>query len=91
VFRDFIPNLHKIEEPFTQVRKKNAAWGITQAMKDAFDNARKSVANIKQLHFPIPGLPLYLDTDANDTGCGSLLYQLEQGTTSRVIRVCVQI
>ena len=86
VFRDFIPNLHKIEEPFTQVRKKNAAWGITQAMKDAFDNARKSVANIKILHFPIPGRPLYLDTDANDTGCGSILYQLDEHGNRIVIR-----
>ena len=27
VFRDFIPNLHKIEEPFTQVRKKECSMG----------------------------------------------------------------
>ncbi len=55
-------------------------------MRTAFDNARKAVADIELLHFPIPGKTLYLDTDAAMTGCGSCLYHEDENLRRQIIR-----
>ena len=39
--------------------------------------ARKAVADIQLLHFPIPVKVMYLDTDASLTGCVTCLYHVD--------------
>ena len=84
VFRDFIPNLHKIDAAFKEVRKKNAPWTITEEMKIAFEEAKKAVANITCLHFPLEKKNIYLDADASDKGCGAILYHLEDDEVTKL-------
>ena len=86
-FRDFIPNLHEVEAAFSNVRKKNAPWVVTDDMKRTFEVARQAVANITILSFPSPDKDLYIDADASDRGCGAILYQLaDDGETRLPIR-----
>jgi len=77
VFRDFLPDMSKVEAAFTAVRKKNAPWLITSAMRQAFDYAQEQVACIKMLTFPDESKQLYVDTDASQVGCGAMLYQYD--------------
>jgi len=64
VFRDFLPYMTKVEAAFSAVRKKNAPWLVTSAMRNAFDYAQEQVASIDMLVFPDDDRPLYVDADA---------------------------
>jgi len=77
VFRDFLPDMTKVEAAFSAVRKKNAPWLVTSEMRDAFDYAQMQDAYIDMLIFPDDENPLYVDADASHLGCGAMLYQYD--------------
>jgi len=82
MFRDFLPDMTQVESAFSAVRKKNAPWLLTSAMRSAFDYAQEQVARIDLLVFPDDEKPFYVDADASHLGCGAMLYQHDvTGTT----------
>jgi len=62
----------KVEAVFSAVRKKNAPWLVTSAMRNIFDYAQEQVAGINILVFPDDEKPLYVDADASHLGCGAM-------------------
>jgi len=77
VFRDFLPDMTKVEEAFSAVRKKNAPYIVTSPMKNAFEYAKQQVAGIDLLLFPDDAQELFIDADASQFGCGAMLYQYD--------------
>jgi len=77
VFRDFLPDMTKVEAAFSAVRKKNAPWLVTSAVRNAFDYAQEQVACIDMLVFPDDDKPLYVDADASHLRCSAMLYQYD--------------
>jgi len=74
----------KVEAVFSAVRKKNAPWLVTSAMRNAFDYAQEQVARIDMLVFPDDDKPLYVDADASHLGCGAMLYQYDATCNTRL-------
>ena len=64
-------------------------------MKDAFDKAKLTIANLEPLHFPMKDKILYLDVDASETGCSGFLYnevpRPDGSLEKRVIRYCSHV
>jgi len=84
VFRDFLPDMTKVESEFSAVRKKNAPWIITSGMRQAFEYAREQVSMIDILVFPDDSKPLYIDADASQFGCGAMLYQYNESNSIKL-------
>jgi len=72
--RSLFPNIQEVDDAFTEVRKKDAEYIITQEMKDAFDLEKNLVANMQAVSFPSAKKTLYLDTDASQVGTGGFLH-----------------
>jgi len=77
VFRDFLPDMTKVETAFSDVRKKNAPYIVTSPMRNAFEYAKQQVASIDLLLFPDDAQELFIDADASQFGCGAMLYQYD--------------
>ena len=77
VFRDFLPDMTKVEEAFSAVRKKDARYIVTSPMRNAFEYAKQQVASIDLLLFPDDAQELFIDADASQFGCGAMLYQYD--------------
>ena len=78
-FRDNVKDYAKLEEPLRKLVKPNKheklIWLPNQI--EAFEKMKEAIYNMPLLFFPNPNLPIYLTTDASDTGIGGYLYQLE--------------
>jgi len=72
----------KVESALSALRKKNASWLVTSAMRNAFNYAQEQVACIDMLIFSDLDKPLYVDADASHLGCGALLYQYDETCTT---------
>jgi len=73
VFRNFLPRVDKIEKAFATVRKKNAKWEVTPAMREAFEKAKEMVSSLPTLTFVDDQRPLILEVDASHYGTGAVL------------------
>ena len=73
VFRSFLPNVDRIEKAFSQVRKKNSIWTITDEMREAFQEAKRMVSDMPILTFVDENRPLILEVDASHFGTGGIL------------------
>ena len=78
-YRRFIPHFAEIIEPLNRLLKKNkkCKWGIEQT--EAFEKIKKLLTSAPILTCPDFSQPFQLETDASDTGLGSVLTQAIDG------------
>ena len=74
-YRRFIKDYAKIADPLNKLTKKDEkfAWGAAQ--DDAFEAIKDLIANAPLLHRPDPNAEFCIQTDACDTGLGTVITQ----------------
>ena len=81
-FRDHVKNVAELERPLRDMLKatkgKHTQLTWSESDKKAFDDLRIAVATCPKLYFWLPHLPVYLHTDACDTGIGAYLFQIDE-------------
>ena len=74
VFARFIPNYADIREPFRHALQKGGSLVDCEETREAFEKAKRAIADIQQLCHLEDGRGIFLDTDASDYGIGACLY-----------------
>ena len=84
-YRRFIKNFAKIAKPLYKLIEKSAPFLWTAECKLAFDNLKHSLTSAPVLAHLDYNKPFILDTDANQTGIGAVLSQVQGDGCERVI------
>jgi len=74
VFARFLPNFAEILAPFSHALKKRGSLVDSPETREAFEKAKRAVADIQQLVHLDDSREIFLDTDASDYGIGACLY-----------------
>lgn len=84
-FRRHVHNYAQIAKPLTSLCSKirKFVWGAPQ--QQAFERLRSCCANSPMLAFLDYSKPIYLETDASDTGCGGHLFQYDDDGLKRSV------
>ncbi len=79
-YRKFIPNIHKLTSELTHAtsKKANAVVEWSRTMEDAFHHLRESLCSCVSLCIPVYNDQFVLETDACNTGVGTVL-QVRRG------------
>ena len=81
-FRDHVRDVADMERPLRDMVKaskgKHAQLHWTKTDKTAFDTLKNAVWNCPKLFFWQPHLPVFLHTDACNTGIGAYLFQVDE-------------
>ncbi|HCK04385.1 MAG TPA: hypothetical protein DHV86_06465, partial [Methylophilaceae bacterium] len=80
-FRENIKDYAKLEEPLRKMVKPNKLEKLIwlQNELDAFKKLKDEIYNMPLLFFIDDKLPIYLNTDACESGIGGYLYQVKEG------------
>ena len=79
-YHRFLPRIANILAPLNELLKgkpKQLEW--TMEAEEAFNNAKKTLANATLLAYPSPSATLHLYTDASNVAVGAVLEQKEKG------------
>eukprot|EP01006_Ploeotia_vitrea_P038548 TRINITY_DN66247_c1_g1_i6.p1 TRINITY_DN66247_c1_g1~~TRINITY_DN66247_c1_g1_i6.p1 ORF type:complete len:1449 (+),score=413.70 TRINITY_DN66247_c1_g1_i6:507-4349(+) len=82
-----VPQLSDIVAPLTPLTsgRKNQKVILSDAQREAFNNAKHAVLQAVSLSFPVDGVPFELVTDASSVAVSALLLQRPPGQRMRVI------
>jgi transposase InsO family protein len=79
-FRRFIPNCSQLLLPIMAIREKTFNWSSNPKYEEAYQKTIQAlVNNVPFLYFPVPDIPLELETDASNTALGAALFQVING------------
>ena len=84
-YRRLVENFVTIAKPLHQLIKKNREFKLTEQCQCAFEELRRRLVPAPVLSFPDLKKQFVLDTDANDTGIGAVLSQVQEDGTEKVI------
>ena len=76
-YRKFVHKFSDIARPLHKLTEKNMKFCWTSDCQDAFDKLKRALTSSPILAYPIPNLQFILDTDASNTGLGSVLSQIQ--------------
>ena len=81
-FRDHVKNVAELERPLREMLKankgKHAQLQWSESDKTAFNGLKNAVWDCPRLYFWQSHLPVYLHTDACNTGIGAYLFQIDE-------------
>lgn len=83
-YRKFIPNFSKIAEPLTNLTKKDTKFIFNSEAMEAFNKLRSAITSEDVLCHPDFTKPFILETDACNTGIGSIISQEHNGFTKPI-------
>ena len=89
-YRKFIPNMAEIAKPLVRLTKKNVEFEWTDECQAAFDLLKHMLAVAPVLAFPNPKHRFVLYTDASAHTIGSVLAQIDDQGTERVVQYASQ-
>jgi len=78
-YRHYVKGFATIAEPLTRLTRKNANFHWSEEAEKAFNKLKEALMQASTLAFPLPGLPVYLDTDASDVAVGCTIGQMVDG------------
>jgi transposase InsO family protein len=79
-FRRFVPKCSHLLQPIMSIREKSFIWESKAEYEEAYQNIIQAlVKNVPFLYFPVPGIPIELETDASETALGAALFQVVNG------------
>ena len=84
-YRRFVKDFVSVAKPLHQLIEKNREFIWTDQCQEAFEQLRQKLVSAPVLSFPDFSKPFVLETDASDTGIGSVLSQIQDDGTERVI------
>ena len=84
-YRRFIKNFATIAKPLHHLNEKRMQFQWTSQCQRAFDHLKQCLTTAPMLAFPDFSKTFILDTDANDTGIGAVLSQLDDNNQEHVI------
>ena len=71
----FIPSISELTKPLYALTHKKVPFIWEQIHEDAFQQIKKVIRNIKQLHLPDLNKPFFVETDASHHSIGAVLMQ----------------
>ena len=77
-YREFAPSLIRTLQPLYELLKKNITFKWGKSEQDAFQDAKKLIANYVERVHRNPKLDLVLTCDASNTGAGGVLHQRKE-------------
>ena len=84
-YRRFVKDFSKICYPLHRLTEKNTPFAWSHQCQEAFSKLRKCLVSAPILAYPNFSKPFILDTDASDTGIGSVLSQIQEDGKECVI------
>ena len=78
-YRQYVVGFATITRPLTRLTSKDEPWRWTQEEQTTFEQLKERLVTAPILGYPKPKGEYTLDTDANATGIGAVLSQLQKG------------
>ena len=78
-YRRFVKGFATIAEPLTRLTRKNSRFEWTDEAQQAFDALKTALCEATSLAFPLPNIPITLDSDASDVAVGAVMGQMVDG------------
>ncbi|KAI5725816.1 hypothetical protein M8J77_020471 [Diaphorina citri] len=83
-YRRFIKGFADIARCLHRLTEKGRQFVWTEECGKSFEALKRELSQAPVLHYPVPGKPFVLDTDASNTGIGAVLSQINNGSETPV-------
>ena len=78
-YRNFLPDFATIADPLIRLTKKNFRYVWEEEQQQNFEHIKALIASAPVLHSPDFASRFVIQTDANDSGLGAVLFQVIDG------------